>query len=108
MPTSMRMMRSQRRRPLGGANRRPPAGLSSEVMRDHYNTGAIITPAMPSNLLCDPRGRDLIADVPPPDELDAHLLPGRRPAYVGFDPTADVRRAAPREEVRVELVGRGD
>src|SRR3989442_9337584 len=89
MPTSMRMMRSQRRRPLGGANRRPPAGLSSEVMRDHYNTGAIITPAMRSNLLCDLQSRELIADVTTPDELDAHLGSGRRTAYVGFDPTAD-------------------
>src|SRR5881396_4153281 len=89
MPTSMRMMRSQRRRPLGGANRRPPAGLSSEVMRHHYNTGAIIIPAMRSNLLCDLQGRELIADVTTPDELDAYLLSGRRTAYVGFDPTAD-------------------
>src|SRR6058998_4035715 len=88
MPTSMRMMRSQRRRPLGGANRRPPAALSSEVMRHHY-TGAIIIPAMRSNLLCDLQGRELIADVTTPDELDAHLLSGRRTAYVGFDPTAD-------------------
>src|SRR5437762_13284839 len=88
MPTSMRMMRSQRRRPLGGANRRPPAAWSSEVMRHHY-TGAIIISAMRSNLLCDLQGRELIADVTTPDELDAYLLSGRRTAYVGFDPTAD-------------------
>ena len=44
---------------------------------------------MRSNLLCDLQGRELIADVTTPDELDAYLLSGRRTAYVGFDPTAD-------------------
>jgi tyrosyl-tRNA synthetase len=81
-------MRSQRRRPLGGAKRRPATGFFSEVMRDHY-TGAIINPAMRSELLRDLQGRELIADVTTPDELDAHLTSGRRTAYVGFDPTAD-------------------
>jgi len=57
-------------------------------MRDHY-TGAIIIPAMRSELLRDLQGRELIADVTTPDELDAHLTSGRRTAYVGFDPTAD-------------------
>ena len=57
-------------------------------MRDHY-TGAIIIPAMRSELLRDLQGRELIADVTTPDELDAHLSSGRRTAYVGFDPTAD-------------------
>jgi len=57
-------------------------------MRDHY-TGAIIVPAMRSELLRDLQGRELIADVTTPDELDAHLTSGRRTAYVGFDPTAD-------------------
>jgi len=41
-------------------------------MRDHY-TGAIIVPAMRSELLRDLQGRELIADVTTPDELDAHL-----------------------------------
>src|SRR5262249_19581172 len=81
MPTSMRRKRSQRRRP--GANRRPPTGLLSEAMRRHY-TGAIISPAMRSELLRDFQRRDLIADLPPPGELDAHGGGGRRPAYVGF------------------------
>src|SRR5256885_1016834 len=84
----MRTIRSQRRRPLGGAKRRPATGFFSEVMRDHY-TGAIIVPAMRSELLRDLQGRELIADVTTPDELDAHLTSGRRTAYVGFDPTAD-------------------
>jgi len=57
-------------------------------MRDHY-TGAIIIPAMRSDLLRDLQSRELIADVTTPDDLDAHLLSGRRTAYVGFDPTAD-------------------
>src|SRR5262245_1993163 len=86
MPTSMSRNRSQRRRP--GANRRPPAGLLSEAMRGHY-TGAIISPAMRSELLRDFERRDLIADVTTPDELDAHLTSGRRTAYVGLDPTPD-------------------
>jgi tyrosyl-tRNA synthetase len=57
-------------------------------MRLHY-TGAIIGTAMRSELLQDLQARDLIADVTTPEELDAHLLSGRRTAYVGFDPTAD-------------------
>ncbi len=44
---------------------------------------------MRSELLRDLQGRELIADVTTPDELDAHLTSGRRTAYVGFDPTAD-------------------
>src|SRR5437867_590847 len=84
----MRTIRSQRRRPLGGAQRRPATGFFSGCMRDHY-TGAIIVPAMRSELLRDLQGRELIADVTTPDELDAYLLSGRRTAYVGFDPTAD-------------------
>ncbi len=57
-------------------------------MRVHY-TGAIIVPAMRSDLLRDLQSRELIADITTPDELDAHLASGRRTAYVGFDPTAD-------------------
>ena len=44
---------------------------------------------MRSDLLRDLQGRELIADVTTPDELDAHLAAERRTAYVGFDPTAD-------------------
>ena len=62
--------------------------MLSEAMRGHY-TGAIIFPAMRSELLQDFQRRELIADVTTPDELDAHLAAGRRTAYVGFDPTAD-------------------
>src|SRR5262249_24877955 len=86
MPTSMRRNRSQRRRP--GANRRPPTGLLSGALRDYY-PGAITSPAMPSELLRDFQGRELIADVTPPEELDVHLTSGHRTAYVGFDPTSD-------------------
>jgi tyrosyl-tRNA synthetase len=57
-------------------------------MRRYY-TGAIIVPAMRSDLLQDLQRRELIADVTTPEELDAHLASGRRTAYVGFDPTAD-------------------
>src|SRR5689334_11616631 len=86
MPTSMRKMRSQRRRP--GAKRRPPAGLLSEAMRRHSTSG-IIVPAMRSDLLRDFERRELIADITTPEELDAHLASGSRTGYVGFDPTAD-------------------
>src|SRR5262245_28323445 len=44
---------------------------------------------MRSELLRDFQGRELIADVTTPEELDAHLASVRRTAYVGFDPTAD-------------------
>src|SRR5215467_12876585 len=57
-------------------------------MRRYY-TGAIISPAMRSELLRDFQRRELIADVTTPEELDAHLTSGHRTAYVGFDPTSD-------------------
>src|SRR3989475_9259922 len=44
---------------------------------------------MRRNSLCHPRAAEPTADAPPPAGLAASLLPGRRTAYVGFDPTAD-------------------